>query len=136
MRALALTVLGGHPDTFRWTLGASVAHKREPSAWQRALVVAGGVALSDLGAAAVGGMFGLQTFVKTIAIQFALATATILVFGWNRVVLIAAMLGSAGIRAVIGRTAVNKRIKQAVADEFQQRLRDSVDSNTEDDARC
>lgn len=97
---------------------------KEPSAWQRALAVAGGLAIQDPAVAIVGGMFGLKDMAVAFGFQAAAFVATGLLVSWNPIVLGAVVLGGAAFRAFLTGRVINNRIKDEVGKQVEQRLRD------------
>lgn len=81
-----------------------------------------GAVLGDPVLAIMGGMFGYKEMMKNILPQLAVAVATMMILG--PAFIIPAMLAAALTRGLFKANAVNKQIRDAVGQEYKQKLLD------------
>jgi hypothetical protein len=81
-----------------------------------------GLVLGDPGLAIMGGMFGYKEMMKNILPQIAIAIATAVIFG--PALIIPAMLAASLVRGLFKANAINKKIRDAVGQEYKQKLLD------------
>lgn len=81
-----------------------------------------GIVLGDPALAIMGGMFGYKEMMKNILPQIAVAVATTIIFG--PALIIPAMLAASLIRGLFKANAINKKIRDAVGQEYKQKLLD------------
>jgi low affinity Fe/Cu permease len=79
-----------------------------------------GVVLGDPTLAIMGGMFGFKEMLINIAPQVAVIVATAVIFG--PALVIPAALGAGLIRGLFKANAINKKIRDAVGQEYKQKL--------------
>lgn len=100
------------------------AQKENVSGKERALAALGGVGLGillgDPGLAIMGGMFGFKEMLKNILPQVAVIVATTIILGPAFV--IPAVLGATVIRGLFKANEINKKIRDAVGQEYKQQI--------------
>lgn len=107
------------------TIAPDVVKQEKVGALERILAAAAGLLIVDLGSAAIGATFGFREMAKSILPQLAVLFATTVLFGWNPLILIPAMLASGGIQGLLKMKSTNKQIRDAVGAAFETRLRES-----------
>jgi peptidoglycan hydrolase CwlO-like protein len=82
----------------------------------------GGLVFGNIGGAIAGGTFGFKAMLKSIAPQTVMYIATVILLGWNPVVLVT-ILASTLIQGVINATGMTKKIRDAAGKEYAERFR-------------
>jgi GTPase SAR1 family protein/flagellar capping protein FliD len=98
---------------------------KKVSALERILSAAGGLFIGGVGMAGIGAVFGYQEMLKSLLPQIAIAAATVVLVGWNPLVLIPAMAAGGFIQGLITSKAANKKIKEEVGKRFANEIRSS-----------
>ncbi len=106
-------------------ISTAVVKQEKISALERIFAAATGLVLVDLGSAAIGATFGFREMVKSVLPQLGVLVVTTLLFGWNPLILIPAMLASGGIQGLFKMKSTNKQIRDAVGEAFESKLRET-----------
>jgi GTPase SAR1 family protein len=107
------------------SISPDAVQQQKVSALERILAAATGFVLIDLGSAAIGATFGFNEMLKSIIPQLAIVATTVILFGWNPLVLIPAMLLGGGIQGWFKANSANKKIRDGVGQVFEQKLRET-----------
>lgn len=89
----------------------------------RILAAAGGYLLGDWISSGIGATLGMKEILVNLAQQIALATVTVLLVGFNPLVLVPVMLSGGLVHSLINVNATNDQIKKAVAQKYTEQLR-------------
>jgi GTPase SAR1 family protein len=91
----------------------------------RILGVAGGLLLQDFVTAGIGAAFGVKEMLINALQQIALATATILLIGFNPLIIVPVMILGGIAHGTIKLNSTNDELKKAVAQKYVDELRQS-----------
>lgn len=105
-------------------LSGNAVNQDKISVMERILAAAGGFLIGDISSAALGATFGFNEMLKSLIPQFAIAVAVTAIIGFNPVILIPALLLGGGFQAFLKKNSINKKIKDAVGNEYEQKLRE------------
>jgi GTPase SAR1 family protein len=103
---------------------ASITNLTHTPAWERILAAAGGM-LVDPGSALIGASFGGREMLKSIIPQLLIIVTLAVGVGLNPFILIPAALAGAGIQGLLRTNSINRRIKEAVSRDYEDKLRAS-----------
>ncbi|MFM2432824.1 MAG: hypothetical protein RLZZ511_4038 [Cyanobacteriota bacterium] len=108
--------------------GVTVAsvEMEQPSGWSRLAATVGGYLLGDVVTAGLGAVFGLKEMLINFVQQVALAAVTILVVGFNPLVLVPVLLGGGLVHGFIKMNSTNGQIKQKIAQKYAEELRQKL----------
>jgi hypothetical protein len=107
------------------SISTDAVKQEKVGALERILAAATGFFLVDLGSAAIGATFGFNEMLKSMIPQLAIVATTVILFGWNPLILIPAMLAGGGIQGLFKAKATNKKIRDEVGRIFEQKLREN-----------
>lgn len=89
----------------------------------RILAAAGGYLLGDWISSGIGATLGIKEILVNLVQQIALATVTVLLVGFNPLVLVPVMLSGGLVHSLVNVNATNDQIKKAVAQKYTEQLR-------------
>ena len=105
-------------------ISSEAMNQEQVSGKERAVAVTAGIALGlvlgDPGLAIMGGMFGFKEMLKNILPQIAVMLATSLILG--PAFILPAVLGASLLRGLFKANAINKKIRDAVGQEYRLKL--------------
>lgn len=117
-------------DNVRVELAPSVAlpemldvKDEHSSPLNRALSAVGGLLVMDVGAGALGAVFGHKEMLRSLLPQLALQLATLALIGWNPFAMLTVVLAGAWFQGLRAGTRINETIKKKIADKYVAHLR-------------
>lgn len=92
---------------------------------ERVLAAAGGLLLGDLVTGGIGAVFGYKAMIVSLIQQIAIAVVTLILVGFNPLILIPALISGGIVQAIMRIGKINESIKQKVAEKLADEIRAS-----------